>query len=140
VCPTTSGFTRSTAEAAAARSLRLSPPLAPEVALGAALHFVRRARYQLYKASDGRWYLGYLDCLSSRATPCATIQPVNGPFAPNGVRFVFSDSTGVAASDPARVARIDVLARALTDRSTDAGSSPAFAAESLLITIAPRNR
>jgi prepilin-type N-terminal cleavage/methylation domain-containing protein len=139
-CPTASGLTRSSAEAAAAVSLRLAPPLAPEVSPGAALRFVRRARYQLYRASDGYWYLGYADCLASRATPCATIQPVNGPFAPGGIRFAFWDSTGALTSDPTRVARIDVLARALGDRAGKAGAAREPAAESLLITIAPRNR
>lgn len=139
-CPTASGFTRNTTEAAAALSLRLSPQLAPEIVPGAALRFVRRARYQLYKASDGRWYLGYLDCLASRATPCSTIQPVNGPFAPNGVRFVFTDSTGGATSSPERVSRIDVLARALVDGARNSGAASEPAAESLLITVALRNR
>jgi type II secretory pathway pseudopilin PulG len=140
ICPTTSGFTRSPAEAAAALALRLATPLEPEVSPGMALRFVRRARYQLYKGSDGGWHIGYFDCLSARSSPCATIQPVIGPFAPNGVRFVYRDANGAGTADPARVARIDVLARAPGRGALPAGTAGASPAESLLITIAPRNR
>jgi hypothetical protein len=108
---------------------------------GAALRFVRRARYQLYRASDGLWYVGHLDCLPSRATPCATIQPVVGPFESNGVHFAYRDSTGAVTSDPTRVARIDVHARAPGLRMPHAGGYASHgSADSLLITIAPRNR
>jgi type II secretory pathway pseudopilin PulG len=139
-CPTSTGFARSAAEAARALTLRLTPPLGEAVEPGAALRFVRRARYQLYRAGDGHWYLGHLDCLSSRATPCTTVQPVAGPFPHDGVRFTYRDSTGGITNDPTRVARIDLLTRALGRHMPTGGSAPAHLADSTLITITLRNR
>jgi hypothetical protein len=93
---------------------------------------VRRARYELYRASDSRWYLGYLDCLSSRATPCNVVQPVAGPFAPGGIRLAYLDRGGAPTGNPSRVARIDVVAIA------ERRSSPTVL-DSLATTIALRN-
>lgn len=140
-CPESTGFTRSAAEAAAALELQLDPPLAPAIESGAALRFVRRARYQLYRAGDGQWYLGYLDCLATRSTPCATIQPVSGPFAEQGIRFVFRDASGGETADPARVARIDIISRAETIVALRAvGFVPGTFSDSAVATITPRNR
>ena len=83
-CPASTGLTTSAAESAAALTLAFTPSLDTAIAPGTLVRVVRRARYELYRASDSRWYLGYLDCLASRATPCNTVQPVSGPFAPGG--------------------------------------------------------
>jgi type II secretory pathway pseudopilin PulG len=131
-CPTSSGLTTSVAESAAALTLTFSPPFDTAIAPGTLVRVVRRARYELYRASDSRWYLGYLDCLGSRATPCNSVQPVSGPFAPSGVQLAYLDRAGAATADPFRVARIDVLA--IASRS----SSPATL-DSLATTIALRN-
>jgi hypothetical protein len=131
-CPIATGLTTTAAEASAALTLSLSPPLDSSVALGALVRIVRRARYEVYRASDSRWYLGYLDCLSSRATPCNVVQPVSGPFVPSGVHLAYLDRNGAATTDPWRVARIDVLAVAA--RRT----APATL-DSLATTIALRN-
>ena len=131
-CPTSSGLTTSLAEASAALTLSLSAPLDTAIAAGALVRVVRRARYELYRASDSRWYLGYLDCLSSRATPCNTVQPAAGPFAPAGMRLSYLDRGGAPTADPWRVARIDVLAIA------ERRSSPTVL-DSLATTIALRN-
>jgi type II secretory pathway pseudopilin PulG len=131
-CPTSSGLTTTAAEASAALTLSLSPPLDTAIASGALVRVVRRARYELYRASDSRWYLGYLDCLSSRATPCNIVQPVSGPFAPGGIRLAYIDRGGALTADPSRVARIDLLAIA------ERRSSPATL-DSLATTIALRN-
>ena len=131
-CPTTSGLTTTPSEASAALTLSLSAPLDTAIAPGAPVRVVRRARYELYRASDSRWYLGYLDCLSSRATPCNVVQPVAGPFAPMGIRLAYLDRGGAPTADPSRVARIDVLAIA------ERRSSPT-ALDSLATTIALRN-
>ncbi|HEV7703906.1 MAG TPA: hypothetical protein VGO46_06410 [Gemmatimonadaceae bacterium] len=131
-CPTSSSFTTTAAEASAAISLSLSPPLDSAIAPGALVRVVRRARYELYRASDSRWYLGYLDCLSSRATPCNIVQPVAGPFAPGGIQLAYLDRGGALTTNPASVARIDALAIA------EHRSSPAVL-DSLSTTIALRN-
>jgi hypothetical protein len=131
-CPMATGLTTTAAEASAALTLSLSPQLDSSIAPGALVRIVRRARYEVYRASDSRWYLGYLDCLSSRATPCNVVQPVSGPFAPSGVHLSYLDRNGTPTTDPWRVARIDVLAVAA--RRT----SPATL-DSLAATIALRN-
>ncbi|HEY9516456.1 MAG TPA: prepilin-type N-terminal cleavage/methylation domain-containing protein [Gemmatimonadaceae bacterium] len=139
-CPESTGFARDAVEAATALELQLTMPLAPSVGAGAALRFVRRARYQLYLAGGGRWYLGYLDCLASRAVPCSTIQPVSGPFPTDGIRFAFRDTSGGETSDPAGVARIDIVSRAETNVALRAaGFAHRVFTDSIVATIAPRN-
>ena len=140
-CPVKSGLARTAAEEGAALAFQLAPPLELTAGAGAALRFVRRARYQLYHAGDGRWYLGFLDCAPARAVPCSTIQPVSGPFPAGGVRFAFRDSTGALTSDPARVVRIDVLSSAQSTSSIRAiGFAFGFYADSTVASIALRNR
>jgi type II secretory pathway pseudopilin PulG len=131
-CPTSSGLTTTAAEASAALTLSLSPALDTGIAPGALVRVVRHARYELYRASDSRWYLGYLDCLASRATPCNVVQPVAGPFAPGGIALAYFDRAGALTANPARVARIDALAIA------ERRSSPTVL-DSLATTIALRN-
>lgn len=131
-CPTATGFTTTAAESSAALTLSLSPPLDTAIATGALVRVVRHARYELYRASDSRWYLGYLDCLASRATPCNVVQPVAGPFAPAGIQLAYLDLAGARITDPWRVARIDILAIA-------ARRSSPTTLDSLATTIALRN-
>lgn len=131
-CPTTTGFTSSAAEASAALMLALDPPLDTTIEVGTLVRIVRRARYELYRASDSHWYLGYLDCLASRASPCNTVQPVSGPFAPAGIQLSYRDLAGALSADPFRVARIDVLAIAARRSAPDT-------LDSLATTIALRN-
>jgi type II secretory pathway pseudopilin PulG len=131
-CPVATGLTTTVAEESAALTLAVDPPLDTAVGPGTLVRVVRRARYELYRASDSRWYLGYLDCLASRATPCNVVQPVSGPFAPAGVRLAYLDRGGAPTTDPLRVARIDVLAIAARR------SAPATL-DSLATTIALRN-
>jgi type II secretory pathway pseudopilin PulG len=129
-CPVASGFTTTSAEAVRGWTLRVAPPVTSGA--GTALRFVRRVRYQLYKASDARWYLGWLDCQPARAVPCATIQPVSGPYEPGGIHFDWLDGAGAPAPSPAAVARIDVLA-------VSRGAVATPAADTLALSIAPRN-
>lgn len=140
-CPTSSGLARTSADELAALSLQLAPPLEPTVTPGAALRFVRRARYALYRAGDDLWYLGYLDCAPARAVPCSTIQPISGPFAPGGVRFAFRDAAGAITSDPARVTQIDVFSRTTSRTPLRAiGFALGFRTDSVLASVTLRNR
>jgi len=120
-------------------ALRVATPVTSDVGAGAVLRFVRRARYELYRAADGAWYLGFRDCLSTRATPCATVQPVSGPYARGGLQFRFLDSAETPTTDPHRVSRIDVVLRAATamDLHVPGIRSGAFT-DSVLFTIRPR--
>jgi hypothetical protein len=131
-CPTSSGLTATAADAGGALTLTISPALDSAILPGTLVRIVRRARYELYRASDSRWYLGYLDCLASRATPCNVVQPVSGPFAPSGIQLAFLDASGTPTANPRLVARIDLLAIA------ERRSSPATL-DSLATTIALRN-
>jgi hypothetical protein len=131
-CPVTSGLTTTPADASAALTLALSPALDGAIAPGTIVRIVRRARYELYRAADSRWYLGYLDCLASRATPCNVVQPVSGPFAPSGIQLAYLDAGGAPTANPRLVARIDLLAIA------QRRSVPATL-DSLATTIALRN-
>ena len=131
-CPVSSGLTTTAADAGAALTLTLSPALDSAIAPGALVRIVRRARYELYRASDSHWYLGYLDCLASRGMPCNVVQPVSGPFAPSGIQLAYLDASGTPTANPRLVARIDLLAIA------ERRSSPATL-DSLATTIALRN-
>jgi len=111
-CPVATGFTASAAEASAGWRIAITPPLAASIPAGAPVRFFRRARFELYRAADSKWYLGWLDCLATRATPCATVQPVAGPYEPGGVAFAFMDSSGAPAASPALVSLIDLSFRA----------------------------
>ena len=140
-CPSASGLARTTAEESDAIAFQIAPPLELPIGAGASLRFLRRARYQLYRAGDGRWYLGFLDCAPARSIPCSTIQPVSGPFPPGGVRFAFRDSAGALTVDPTRVARIDVVSRAESDAPLRAmGFALGVYSDSVLASIALRNR
>jgi hypothetical protein len=140
-CPMASGLARTVAEESDALSFQLSPPLDVAAGMGAPLRIFRRARYQLYRAGDDRWYLGFLDCAPSRATPCSTIQPVSGPFVPSGVHFSYRDSTGASTADPALVARIDVLSLAASSAPLRAvGFALGIYSDSVLASISLRNR
>ena len=139
-CPVASGLSASAADAAGALRLTITPALPPPIAPGASIRFVRAARYQLYRAADNRWYLGYTDCLVSRATPCATIQPVSGPYAAGGVQFSLRDSTGAETNDPGRFTWLQVVVRAMAGASSRAqGYAPGPFADSLMLMITPRN-
>ena len=117
-CPTVTGFTTTAAEAATGYTLTLSTALTqPNIEQGSSIRFLRQARYSLYQANDGRWYLGYQECPGGT---CNTIQPVSGPYlppstsGPSGLTFTYFDSTGTVTATPTRVARIDVVTRSET--------------------------
>ena len=140
-CPVATGLARTAAEESAALSLGITPPLDAAAGAGASLRFVRRSRYQLYRAGDGRWYLGFSDCAPERDVPCSSIQPVSGPFASEGVSFTFLDSSGAATTDPMRVARMDILSRAVSDAPLRAmGFALGLRSDSVLASVALRNR
>jgi hypothetical protein len=99
----------------------LTTPLAGDVKPGAAVRFVRRARYSLYRASSGDWYLGYRRCNAIGSSACGAVQPVSGPYRgytrdpeATGLLFEYFDATGetldvVAA--PLALARVDITVR-----------------------------
>jgi prepilin-type N-terminal cleavage/methylation domain-containing protein len=126
-------------DSTASLTLRLTAPLSSTVGVGAPIRIFRRARYALYRAGDGAWYLGFQDCLATRATPCAIIQPVAGPYAARGIRFRFLDTAAAPTTNPSRVARIDVVMRSIAALGPDVPGLPAAFEDSVLLTITPRD-
>lgn len=57
------------------------------------LRFTRRARYSLYRASDGRTYLGLREWTASTGS-LSGVQPVAGPFDRSASRFRYHDTLG----------------------------------------------
>ncbi len=136
----------SVAGALGASRLVLSDALASTVSPGAAIRFYRRAHYGLYQASDGEWYLGYYECLGLRTPACGTIQPVSGPYLPSagaggGLTLSYFDGVGNLTAHPARVARIDIVARAASARAIRLEGLPVGSyQDSLSVSVALRNR
>lgn len=145
LCPTSSGFTKSAAEASAGYRVVIATPLSGTIQAGAPVRFFRRAHYALYQEDSGSWYLGYFECPGGS---CAAIQAVSGPFlafaggAAGGIGFSYYDSTGAVTATPTQVSRIRFASRA----STVGGVSRAGEAraadlgDSLVVSISLRNR
>jgi hypothetical protein len=153
-CPASTGFT-SALDAAAGRTgyaLTLSANPPPDVRKGAPVRFIRRARYSLYRSSDGDWYLGYRRCNAIGQSICTTIQPVSGPYLPfarsgttsGGIALRYFDTTGAElfnASLSAAVARIDVVLRGETARAVSlVGDARQRYRDSAVVSVSPRNR
>lgn len=100
---------------------------------GAPMRALRHVQYALYRAADGRTWLGLREWSRVQGR-YATIQPIAGPFDPEGSRFVYRDAAGgpVAASAGGAIARAG-LRLAAQDRRI----APAFG-DSLLVAL--RNR
>lgn len=117
-CPNTSGFTTTAAEAASGWRVPLNTALGATVQVGATLRFFRRARYQLFQASDGLWYLGFYDCLPTRTPACTSLEPVSGPYLPaanagvSGLELTYYDATGAVTANSSQVRRIGIVTRA----------------------------
>ena len=151
-CPTTTGFTSTSAEASAAVAFVLSDTLSATIPIGAPIRFYRRVRYSLYQATDGQWYLGYRDFVPGRSPQWTAVQPVAGPLMPyaasgaTGLRFTYRDSLGTALTsiaDAARVRSIEIVARAqsatVIRSSGSTRSSSGHYVDSLRTVVALRN-
>lgn len=122
------------------------------VPAGTALRFLRPLRLSLYRASDGRWYMGARDW-NGASQRFNTIQPVAGPLQPyspgadSGLRFSYFDATGGELAAPVaqttQIASVRIVARGLSVRPVRVPgigtvSADAFA-DSAAVTIALRN-
>lgn len=147
-CPVASGLR--TAADAAGYTMVLSAGLPAGVAtIGAPIRFLRRVNYQLYQASDSKWYLGY-------AANGAAVQPVAGPYraysagsATSGMTVTCFDSTGSALTTAQcsqttnGVSRIDITMRAETEHAVSTGGGSGTNAQltdQTLIRVGLRNR
>lgn len=145
-CPG-SVYTDSTLDAGKLRyRFTIAPALPDSVNVGAAMRFVRSARYSLTQATSGSWYINRAEMVGGAWQ--ANV-PVAGPFVAPGLNgtggmvFAYFDSTGASTATATRVARIDVVLRAQGSNSsgtTGMGVASTAVRDSTSIRIAVRNR
>jgi prepilin-type N-terminal cleavage/methylation domain-containing protein len=152
-CPPSTGFT-SPADVAGQTGYALTLSAAPpsSVRKGAPVRFLRRARYSLYRSSDGKWYLGFRRCNAIGPSVCGSIQPVSGPYRPyqtqgtnsGGLAFRYFASDGSEVVDALlspTIARVDVVLRGETARAVSlAGDARLRYRDSAIVSVSPRNR
>jgi len=145
-CPNSSGFTTTAGEATTGWQIPLHDALPATVKVGGALRFFRRARYQLFQASDGLWYLGFYDCLPTRTPACTSLEPVSGPYlaaansGPSGLELTYYDATGAVTTVTSLVRRIGIVARAKSRSIIHTpGRAQGYYQDSLSVFLAVRN-
>lgn len=102
------------------------------VPAGAPLRFTRPFRLSVYRASDGRWYLGGKDW-NAASQRFNSIQPVAGPLkahspdpARTGLLFLYRNVDGeelTAPIDPHRIASVTIIARGGTGQFEDSSAT-----------------
>jgi prepilin-type N-terminal cleavage/methylation domain-containing protein len=152
-CPSSTGFTTVADAVAGATGYQVTLANSPgaDVRKGAPIRFLRRARYSIYRSSDGKWYLGYRRCSVGVPGSCGVIQPLSGPYrsygprgAESGLSFRYYDVNGVevpAGSNGRSVARVDIVVRGESSRRVAlAGDGQRTFRDSVVVTVSPRNR
>lgn len=129
--------------------LTLAAPPAVPVGPGSPVRFIRRARYSLYRSSDGKWYLGYRRCNAAGPPSCGSIQPLSGPYrayspdpSRTGFLFEYFDAAGERVAPGAEalaVSRVDITARS-DQRGAGRIAAGVTVPESATGSIAIRNR
>jgi len=132
-------------------------PLSQYIGVGAPVRVVKRVRYALYQASDGKWYLGFSQFLKSTSAYGA-LSPVSGPYDPyasgsgtaSGFAFRYYDvdgneiASGANTANREKIARVDLIARARTASNVrTAGVQNGATAQyrdSLAVSVMIRNR
>ena len=135
----------------------VNPAVSATIPQGAPIRFLRQVLYQLYQASDGKWYLGYAEC---PAGACAALQPVSGPYQDyknaddpdNGLRFQFFTMNGVELTagqlqgvgnqgNRDWVARVQITVRGQTANAVAIPGLPAAPKkDELVVQVGLRNR
>jgi len=135
--------------------LTLGAPLTATIAVGAPVRITKQVRYKLYQETDGKWYLGYSD-YNATTSSFDPLSPVSGPFdayssgSGTGIGFRYYDvdgneiASGAGATDRARIARVDLIARARTGSNVRAagfqnGADQQYK-DSLAVSVMLRNR
>ena len=140
--------------AGAAYQLTLDGTVPLTVLPGAPVRVFRRARYSFFRqASDGKWYLGYSDCLAGRVPVCSTPPlAVAGPYRPysstdpgaTGLAFTYRDANGAqlvpGVGATTAIARIDVVTRTQTTPTASYGGRAEQFRDSLKVSVGLRNR
>ncbi len=130
-------------------------PLSRYIGVGAPVRIVKQVRYKLFNDADGKWYLGYSEYDRS-AVSYLNLSPVSGPYDPydpvsgTGIGFRYYDvdgneiASGADSANRARIARIDLIARARTSANVRAagiqnGADQQYR-DSLAVSVMLRNR
>jgi hypothetical protein len=127
-------------------ALTVSPALTVTIPVGTPLRVFRRVRYELFQASDARWYLGFSECQPSRSPACSPLEAVSGPYRPlsqsgeSGVGFYYYDVNGATTTVPSLVARIDVAVRGESEQVTSPNAAQPYFRDSSRVAIGLRNR
>jgi hypothetical protein len=150
-CPPSSRFSQQSDLDVGAKGfvVTLTTPLGGDVKPGSVVRFIRRARYSLYRASGGDWYLGYRRCNAIGASVCGAVQPISGSYRAHsrdsrvtGLLFEYFDGAGQVldlSAVPLALARVDVTARSESENQLPGGSPIApRIADSATISIAVR--
>jgi hypothetical protein len=151
-CPPLSGFSAQSDVDAAMTGfvVTLADPLLGGIRAGTPVRFLRRARYSLYRASDGQWYLGYRRCNAIGPSTCGPVQPLSGPYGvysadarATGLSFEYFDADGQplgTSESPLMLARVDITARSERSPRIATGERSGGNSESAKISVAVRNR
>ncbi len=144
-CPPSLGLTTAADVAAGVRSYQITLESARStITAGAPLRLLRRVKYDVYRAGDGNWYLGYRRC--GRAG-CGGVQPLSGPFAgaaggtPLSFRYFDTSGTRITGATIGALARVDIVSR-VVGRATSSlrGARAAPYRDSVTVSAAIRNR
>jgi hypothetical protein len=144
-CPLSIGLLAAGDMAASARAydFTLASAVPPATGRGAPVRVVRRVRYSIYRAGDGKWYLGYRRCSGG----CSPIQPVSGPYDSHGpppltFRYFTRNGAPLAGQGPsADVGRMEIVARAAYARPFRLpGMTAALTSDSIVTNVTLRNR
>jgi hypothetical protein len=151
-CPPSSGFStqRDLDAAVTGFVVTLADPLPGGTTAGVPVRFLRRARYSLYRASDGHWYLGYRRCNAVGASTCGPVQPLSGPYGAysadarlTGLSFEYFDARGhplTQSDSPLMLARVDITARSEWSQRAATSGHVDRISEAATISVAVRNR
>jgi type II secretory pathway pseudopilin PulG len=144
ICPPRPFGLAADATEAAGFVIPIAPPVSQTVTAGSPVRFFRPASYSLYRGTGATWMLGYSTCAGGT---CTVRQPISGPYLPfagggeGGIAFTYFDTHGVPTTAPARVARIEIVARARSGATVDVGHVRGqHYRDSLSTAIALRNR
>jgi hypothetical protein len=117
----------------------------PTTGVGSALRIYRHARYELYQAADGEWYLGYRKCATG-GTSCDNPTPVSGPYLPSGaegasgLEFRYFDASGARTAATSEVRRVEITLRSRSERQVNMPGRPRdFYVDSLSTIVTVRN-
>ncbi len=150
-CPTASRMSEQSELDAAGKGfvVTIGTPLRGEVKAGSPVRFVRRARYSLYRASDGDWYLGYRRCNAIGVSACGVIQPVSGGYRAytsdrlaTGLLFEYFDASGQRLppdASPLALARVDITARSGSGQKASVSDAAHKISDSATVSVAIRN-